>query len=81
MFSTNLFLTKKKKAYWKVDVAINRSQQRITDKASSVIHAIERIVIAGWKGEEVSQEDLKSVSSFYSDDLDSHRRKAQLAHT
>ena len=60
------------------DTAIKKLKERISDKASPVNHAIEQLVVAGWKGEDVPEEQLYRVTTFYGNDLERDRLRAQI---
>lgn len=56
-----------------LDCAVSCPKNRITGKASTVLIAIESLILAAWKGEPLSREHLDLVHSRYSGDLDRSR--------
>ena len=61
-----------------LDCAVSCLKNRITGKASTVLIAIESLMLAAWKGAPLSREHLDLVHSHYSGDLDRSRLENQL---
>ena len=59
------------------DTAIDKLKERISDKASPVIQTID-LLVAGWRGEDVPEEQLNLVTAFYGNDLERDRLRAEI---